>query len=158
PNEYIDFQSLEFAAGLIGVSLLLFLFIISFKKAIDLIGASRWWFLHRWGLRLVILFTLLHVFVMKWAGWVKWFTKGGGVPTAELANPWLPGLGILASLFIAWVTIVRIYESAFLFKTLGLTTKEIAMDPLLKARGRRFFIGSLWVLALLYVVVITRWI
>src|SRR3989338_7793781 len=32
PNEYIDFTSLEFGAGLLGALLLFFLFIISFKK------------------------------------------------------------------------------------------------------------------------------
>lgn len=158
PNEYIDFTSLEFGAGLLGALLLFFLFIISFKKVIELIGASRWWFLQRWGLRLVILFTLIHVYSMKWSGWIKWIKKGGGAPTAELANPWMSGLGILVMLFVTWVVIVRLYESLFVFKNFGLTTKEISMDATLKARGRSFFIGSFWVLVALYFFVITRWI
>lgn len=157
PQVYLTFDSLPFAAGLIGTVLLLFLFIISFKRAIDLIGASRWWFLQRWGLRLVILFTLIHVYAMKWSGWMKWLKFGGGTPTAELANPSLAGLGILVMLFVTWVVIVRLYESIFVFKDFGLVTKEIAMNEQLKARGRRFFISSFWVLLIIYFFVLTRW-
>lgn len=157
PNEYIDFASLKFAAGLLGALLLFFLFIISFKKAIELIGASRWWFLQRWGLRLAIAFTLAHVYALKWNGWVKWLTQGA-VPSKELAAPWLPGASLLAILFITWVVIVRLYESVFLFKNFGLSAREISMDPILKTRGRRFFITSFWVLIALYALVITRWI
>ncbi|MEK9151590.1 MAG: hypothetical protein AAB547_03080 [Patescibacteria group bacterium] len=158
PQSRLDLDSLTFGAGLLGTLLLIFLFIISFKKAVELIGASRWWFLQRWGLRLVILFTLIHVYSMKWAGWMKWLKQGGGTPTAELANPWMAGLGILVMLFVTWVVIVRLYESIFVFKNFGLTTKEISMDATLKAHGRRFFVWSFWVLVILYFFVITRWI
>ncbi|MDP2838227.1 MAG: hypothetical protein Q8O53_03050 [Candidatus Moranbacteria bacterium] len=158
PQSKIDLDSITFGAGLIGIFLLISLFIISFKKAIDIIGASRWWFLQRWGLRLVIALTLIHVYTMKWAGWVKWLTKGGGAPTAELANPWLPGLGIMVTLFFTWVVIVRLYESIFLFRDFGFTTKEISMNEPIKARGRRFFLASFWILIILYVLVATRWI
>ena len=157
PQSKLDLDSITFGAGLVGVLLLIFLFIISFKKAIELIGASRWWFLQRWGLRFVILFTLIHVYSMKWAGWVKWLKQGGGAPTAELANPWMSGLGILVMLFVTWVVIVRLYESLFLFRNCGFATKEICMDGVIKARGRRFFIGSFWVLVALYFFVVTRW-
>jgi len=157
PQAYLTFDSLQFSAGLIGIFLLIFLFIISFKKAIDLIGASRWWFLQRWGLRLVILFTLIHVYSMKWSGWMKWL-KQSGAPTVELANPQMAGLGILVMLFVTWVVIVRLYESIFIFKNFGLATKEISLDMALKAHGRRFFIGSFWFLVVLYAFVITRWI
>jgi hypothetical protein len=156
PNEYIGFASLEFGAGLLGALLLFFLFIISFKKAIELIGASRWWFLQRWGLRLVIAFTLVHVYALKWSGWVKWLTQGI-VPSKELAAPWLPGASLLATIFITWFVIIRLYESLYIFNNFGLATREISMDATLKARGRSFFIGSFWVLAILYFFVVTRW-
>lgn len=156
PQSRFTFENLPFVAGLIGVILLLFLFIISFKKVIEMMDGSRWWFLQRWGLRLVILFTLIHVYMMKWNGWMKWL-KQGGTPTAELANPQMAGLGILVMLFVTWVVIVRLYESIFVFKNFGLSTKEISMDPILKARGRRFFVWSFWLLIVLYFFVITRW-
>jgi len=157
PASKLDFTSLTFAAGLIGAFLLAFLFIISFKKAIDLLGGSRWWFLQRWGLRLVIALTLIHVYVMKWDGWMKWL-KQGGVPTAELAHPLMPGLGMLVTLFLTWVVIVRLYESVFLFKDFGITTKEISIDPILKARGRRFLLSSFSVLVVLYAIVFFRFV
>lgn len=156
PHAKLNFASLEFAAGLAGAFLLLFLVIISFKKAIDFLGGSRWWFLQRWGLRLVILFTLIHVYVMKWNGWVKWW-RDGGVPNAELAHPLIPGLGLLVTMFLTWVVIVRMYESIFLFRDFGLKTKEIALDPILKARGRRFFVVTFWLLLVGYAVVLTHW-
>jgi DMSO/TMAO reductase YedYZ heme-binding membrane subunit len=157
PHSKLDLDSPEFAAGVIGIFLLVFLFIISFKKAVDLLGGNFWWFLQRWGLRLVILLTLIHVYIMKWSGWMKWI-KQGGAPTAELANPWLPGLGILVMLFFTWVVIVRLYESIFIFKNFGLSTKEISMDIALKTHGRRFFVGSFAILIALYVLIITRWV
>lgn len=158
PNTWIDFTALEFGAGLVGAILLGLLFFISFKSAIALLGAARWWFLQRWGLRLVVGLTLAHVYVMKWEGWVRWLTKSSGQATAELANPTLPGLGILVTLFITWVVIVRLYESVFLFRDTGLTTKEISMDPILRARGRKFFLASFSVLVVLYVIVALRWV
>lgn len=157
PNEYIDLASIEFSAGLLGAFFLFFLFIISFKKAIELLGASRWWFLQRWGLRLVIALTLTHLYALKFDGWVRWF-RDSALPSSELSVPWLPGASLLASAFVTWVVIVRLYESLFLFKDFGFTTKEISMDTLLKARGRRFFIGSFSILIVFYGIVFSRFV
>jgi DMSO/TMAO reductase YedYZ heme-binding membrane subunit len=155
----IDFTSLYFGAGLIGLIFLIILFILSFKRIITIIQGGRWWFLQRFGLRLAIGLTLVHVYAMKWEGWVKWFTTPeGGKVTAELANPWLPGLGLLGTMFITWVVIVRSYESIFLFKDFGFSPKEISLDINLRARGRRFFIVSFWILILLYLIVLTRFV
>lgn len=157
PQSRFTFDNLPFVAGLLGVIVLIFLFIISFKKIIDMMDGGRWWFLQRWGLRLVIALTLVHVYVMKWDFWVRWFMQGGR-ETAELARPLMPGLGILVMMFVTWVVIVRLYETIFLYKDLGWKPKEICMDADIKARGRRFFIRSLWVLGVLYVVVLTRFV
>lgn len=158
PEERFSFTSLEWAAGLAGTILLVLLFIISFRKLIELIGPARWWFMQRWGLRLVMLLAVLHVFDMKWAGWVKWFTKSPAGPMAELANPWMPGLGMLVSLFVGWVMLVRLYEMFFLFRSAGFDSKEISTDPVLKLRGRRFFLGSLALLVVAYCIVALRWV
>lgn len=158
PQEWIDFSSWEFGAGLAGALLLVALFVLSWKRVIAKFSGPVWWFLQRWGLRLVIIATLIHVFAMKWSGWIKWIKQGGGKATAELANPWMPGLGILASLFIAWVVIVRLYETIFLFKDFGWKPKEIVMDESLRLRGRRFMQWSLFVLIAAYLFIITRWI
>jgi hypothetical protein len=157
PRSSIPFASIEYGAGLAGVIVVIFLLIITFRKTMDLLGASRWWLLHRFGLRLVILFTVIHLFYMRWSSWVDWVKHGGGKPSAELLHPSLPGATILASLFVAWVVIIRLYETIFLYKDLGLKPKEIAQDANLRLRGRRFFIYSFGVLIACYVFVFTRW-
>lgn len=142
--------------GLLGAILLILLFIASFRRVIDWMGGVPWWFFQRWGLRLVVLFTVLHVGLMKWSGWKKWFLEG--VPkTPELAHPWMTPASILAAIFVAWVVLVRLYETVFLFKDFGLRTKEITMDETLRKRGRQFFLGSFWVMVGLYVIVLTKW-
>ncbi len=158
PQEWFSFTSLEWAAGLVGTMLLLFLFIISFRKMVEFIGPGRWWFMQRWGLRIAMVLAVLHVFDMKWAGWVKWITQSPAAPTAELANPWMPGLGILVSMFVAWVVVIRLYETLFLFKNIGLVSKEISGDPVLRPRGRWFFLASLAALVIAYVYVALRWV
>lgn len=159
PPSWYSFTSLEWAAGLAGTVLLLFLFIISFRSMIARIGPSRWWFLQRWGLRIAMLLAVIHVFDMKWAGWVKWLTKAPSAATAELANPWMPGLGLLVSMFVAWVVLVRLFESAFLFRGLGWTeSREVSNDVVLLRRGRRFIEWSLLLLVAAYCIVAFRWI
>jgi hypothetical protein len=96
---------------------------------------------------------------MKWNGaWVKWVMKGGGPSTPELPNGWLPGLGLLTGMFLTWVVIVRLYETVFIFKDLGLKPKEISRDEKLRRHGRRFVIGSFCVLIAGYVFILTRWV
>ena len=158
PQEKFNFLNIPFDAGMLGSFLLIFLFILSFKSIIARMDGTKWWFLQRWGLRLVIAATVVHVFVMKWNGWVKWITNGPGKGTAELANPCLPGAGILVSLFITWVIIVRLYEMIFLYRDFGFKSKEITSDETLRLRGRRFLVESFWVLVLLWILLLTRFV
>lgn len=157
PQEWLDFGTLGFGAGLVGIGILIALFVLSWKSIIARFSGPTWWFLQRWGLRLVIVATLLHVFVLKWGSWMKWIQQGGGKANDELINPWMPGLGILASLFIAWVVIVRCYETIFLFHDLGWKPKEITLDETLRLRGRRFMQLSFLVLIISYLFIVTRW-
>jgi DMSO/TMAO reductase YedYZ heme-binding membrane subunit len=157
PRSGMDFTGVIYGAGLVASFIIIFLILISFQKAVDLLG-NRWWFLHRWGLRILILFAVIHVYVMKWNGaWVKWVMKGGGPSVPELPNGWLPGLGLLTGMFLTWVVIVRLYETVFIFKDLGLKPKEISRDEKLRRHGRRFLIGSFCVLIAGYIFVFTRW-
>ena len=158
PKFWLDFSSLEFGAGLVGTVLLAFLFFISFKQAIALLGAGHWWLLQRWGLRLAVIATLIHVYVMKWEGWTRWLVQGRGTATTELAHPSLPGLGLLTTLFITWVIIVRLYESIFLFRNAGIGTKEISTDENLKKHGRQFLLLSFWIFAVLSLLILIRFI
>lgn len=156
PQSRFNWENENFVWGVIGVVLLTFLFIISFQKMIGWIGSARWWFLQRWGLRFVIVATVMHVAPMKWSGWAKWFMEGGKV-TPELAHPLMPGAGILVSLFVAWVIVVRLYETLFLFRSPGLATKEIVTDKALVAKGRQFFLVSFWIMVMMHIILLTRW-
>jgi hypothetical protein len=156
PQSYLSFDSLALLSGLVGTYALIFLFLISFKKAILLLGGSRWWFLQRWGLRFVILLTLVHVYGLKWQSWWRWLEQGAS-QTPELANPLLVPASLISGIFIAWVVIVRLYEPLFIFKDIGLAAKATALDEGLKARGRRFFVTSFWIMIVLYLFIFTRW-
>lgn len=158
PQSTIPLTSVTYGMGLAGSLVVIFLFFISFQNAIILLGANRWWFLHRFGLRLVILFALIHFFCIEWSTLVQWLTQSAGKPTAELPYPWMPEPTIFASLFVVWVVIVRLYETVFLFRDWGLKPKEIAANANLRFRGRRFFIYSFGVLVACNVFVLGRWI
>ena len=71
------------------------------------IGRERWWQLQYWGMRITFVLVFLHVFIMKWGGWVKWYKVGGG---KELVHPEWPGAGLLIGWFMAFVVLVRLAE------------------------------------------------
>jgi len=157
PQSEIPLTSVTYGAGLAGSLVVIFLIFISYENAKILLGPSRWWLLHRFGLRLVILFAVIHFFCIEWSTWVQWLTQSAGKPSAELLYPWMPEPTIFAGLFIVWVVIIRLYETIFLYKDLGLKPKEIAPDANLRLRGRRFFIYSFAVLIACNVFVLGRW-
>ena len=157
PQSEIPLTSVTYGAGLAGSLVVIFLIFISYENAKILLGPSRWWLLHRFGLRLVILFAVIHFFCIEWSTWVQWLTQSAGKPSAELLYPWMPEPTIFAGLFIVWVVIIRLYETIFLYKDLGLKPKEIAADTNLRLRGRRFFIYSFAVLIACNVFVLGRW-
>lgn len=145
-------------AGIFGAVILAALITLSLQYLIVKVGGGRWWFLQRWGIRVAVALTLFHIIVMKWDGWERWYALG--LPaTTELQNPWMTPLNLLVTLFLLWVTLLRLYETVFLFKESGWSrTKEIVMDPVIKQRGRQFFLWSLMGLVLLVVAVLLRWI
>ena len=157
PQSEIPLTSVTYGAGLAGSLVVIFLIFISYENAKILLGPSRWWLLHRFGLRLVILFAVIHFFCIEWSTWVQWLTQSAGKPSAELLYPWMPEPTIFAGLFIVWVVIIRLYETIFLYTDLGLKPKEIAPDANLRLRGRRFFIYSFAVLIACNVFVLGRW-
>lgn len=100
--------NIPFIFGLIGILLLSFLFLISNKAARDLLTVKRWWPIQFWGARVAFIATALHVYIMKYPGWVEWYTKGGN---RELKHPEWPGLGLLIGWLILFVLIVRLTEA-----------------------------------------------
>jgi DMSO/TMAO reductase YedYZ heme-binding membrane subunit/predicted heme/steroid binding protein len=103
-GRYLSAINWPFIFGLTGLILLVILFFISNGWMENKIGAKRWWWLQNWSLRLVVILTVLHVFVMKYAGWIRWYAVGG---ESFLAHPELPGGGLLVGWFLVFALLVR---------------------------------------------------
>ena len=93
--------------GLIALALLAILYITSFEKIIKRINKKLWIEIQSWGIRIGTFLVLLHLVILKYAGWLKWL-KEGGAP--ELAQPNFPPASLLGALFIAFVGIIRFGE------------------------------------------------
>lgn len=107
-SEFLKMPNWPFIFGFIAVTILITIFLISNNWAMIIIGRQRWWKLQYWGVRFVFILIFLHVFVMKWGGWVKWYKVGG---SSELIHPEWPGAGLLVGWFMAFVVFVRLAES-----------------------------------------------
>lgn len=93
--------------GFASLIILVFLFFISFEYMEEKLGNSLWWFLQNWGIRIGGVLAFLHVLIMKYPGWVKWFKQGG---SPDLARPFLPPASFLAGWFFGFVICVRLAE------------------------------------------------
>ena len=96
-----------FIFGLTATIILITIFFISNNRAMMVLGREKWWRLQYWGVRLAFAFILLHVFIMKWSGWVKWYQIGG---SKELVHPEWPGAGLLVGWFMVLVVFIRLAE------------------------------------------------
>jgi DMSO/TMAO reductase YedYZ heme-binding membrane subunit len=157
PQSEISFLSLTYSTALAGSLVAVFLIFISFQNAVTLLGANRWWFLHRYGLRVLVLFSVIHFFCIEWNTWTEWLFKSPEKPSAAYPYTWIPEPTVFAGLFTVWVIVVRLYETIFLYKDLGIKPKDIAPNAELKRRGRKFVIYSLAVLIACNIYVIGRW-
>ncbi len=111
---FLETLNWPFIFGITATIILIAIFFISNDRAMAAIGREKWWRFQYWGMRIAFALILLHVFVMKWAGWVKWYKVGGG---KELAHPEWPGAGLLVGWFMFFVVFVRLAE--FLNPKLG---------------------------------------
>jgi DMSO/TMAO reductase YedYZ heme-binding membrane subunit len=154
----VPLTSFTYGTGVIGSLVALFSIFISVQNAVVLLGANRWWFLHRWGLRVLVLFAAVHFACIEWNTWVQWLTQAPEKPSAELVYPWIPEPTVFAGLFTLWVIVIRLYETIFLYKDLGFKPKDIAPDANLRRRGRKFVVYSFVVLIACNAYVIGRWV
>ena len=106
-SDFLGTLNLSFVFGLTAIILLAALFFISTDRAMHALGGNRWWRLQYWGARLVFIFVFLHVFIMKWNGWITWYKVGG---SKDLVRPHWPGAGLLVGWFMVFVIFVRIAE------------------------------------------------
>ncbi|MBI5123586.1 ferric reductase-like transmembrane domain-containing protein [Candidatus Roizmanbacteria bacterium] len=98
---------LTFIFGLISLFILAYLFILSFERIINFLDRKKWWLVQSWGVRIAGILAFLHVFLLKYPGWLKWYTQGG---SPELARPYLPPASIVAFSFALFVVLVRLAE------------------------------------------------
>ena len=96
-----------FVFGLIATAVLIAIFFISNDRAMMALGRENWWRWQYWGVRLAFAFIFLHIFIMKWGGWVKWYQVGG---SKELVHPEWPGAGLLVGWFMVFVVFIRLAE------------------------------------------------
>lgn len=108
-EKYFATFNWPFVFGLVAIVILIMIFAISNNRAMTAMGRARWWRLQYWGVRVVFTLVILHVFLMKWKGWVAWYKVGGG---KELVRPEWPGAGILVAWFMVFVVLIRLAEFA----------------------------------------------
>lgn len=98
---------LTFIFGFISLYIFAYLFILSFEKIINNLDRKKWWLVQNWGVRIAGILAFLHVFLLKYPGWVNWYIKGG---SSELARPYLPPASIISFAFTFFVILVRLSE------------------------------------------------
>lgn len=104
---FLETLNWPFVFGLAATIILIGIFFISNDRAMNAFGREKWWRLQYWGMRITFILVLLHVFIMKWGGWVKWYKVGGG---EELVHPGWPGAGLLVGWFMAFAVLIRLAE------------------------------------------------
>ncbi|MEK7664553.1 MAG: ferric reductase-like transmembrane domain-containing protein [Patescibacteria group bacterium] len=104
---FLETVNWPFIYGLVAAIVFITIFFISNERATAAIGREKWWRLQYLGARFIFVLVFLHVFVMKWDGWMKWYKIGGG---KELVHPEWPGAGLLIGWFMALVVLIRLAE------------------------------------------------
>lgn len=93
-------QPLSAYAGLAGLIIMFILLLLSNVVVERAIGTRAWWKLQYWGARLAFIAVAFHMIVLKYAGWGSWFADRAA----------LPPLALLATVFAAFVLVVRLSE------------------------------------------------
>ena len=107
--DYYLYNLPTFILGLVGLVILGYLFLISFKKIIQKMNPKVWWLHQVWGARIAGGLVFLHLILMKYPGWIRWYQIGG---SDDLVRPYLPPASILAAAFGLFVILARVVEIA----------------------------------------------
>lgn len=97
-----------FIYGFLATAMLVILFSISNLRSMKALGGKMWWFLQSWGVRTIFVLSALHVFVMKWSGWIDWYQ--GDAPSRGATHPDWPSASLLVAWFVAFIVFIRISE------------------------------------------------
>lgn len=108
PFGFYTAQPVSAYAGLVGLVIMFFLFLISSGSVERAIGTRAWWKLQYWGARLAFVASAFHFVVLKYQGMVQWLADRGAGGTQGML--WLPPISLLAAVFTAFVLLVRLSE------------------------------------------------
>lgn len=108
PLSYYLSNPIGFPTGLVALTTLFVLFILSFERFISRMDRTLWWKIQYWGLRITVLLAFLHTITLRYNSWVRWFQSGSG--GVQFARPYLPPAGLLTISFVGMVILVRIIE------------------------------------------------
>lgn len=107
PLSWYQGELIPFLAGSSAVLIWSLLALISDGKHRESLGPSLWVFLQTSGARLAFLFVLVHLVVMKYAGWIRWF-QGLVKANPELAHPEYPPASLFVLAILLCVLFIRI--------------------------------------------------
>ncbi len=100
PFGFYQSQPISAYAGLTGLIIMFILLLLSGAAVERAIGTRVWWKLQYWGARLAFVAVAFHMIILKYAGWGSWFVD----------KPSPPPLALLATVFAAFVLVVRLSE------------------------------------------------
>lgn len=95
--------------GVVALLIWIFLSYISTDKKVRQLGSDRWRKFQSMGGRLAFILIFLHLTVMKYPGWIRWF-NGQLKPSPELANPSYPPASLFVFAFMLLVILSRIWH------------------------------------------------
>lgn len=94
--------------GGIAVAIWLYIATISSNKSIKSLGTNIWRWRQKVGGHVAFIAVYLHLSMMKYQGWLKWFT-GQVKPSPELANPGYPPASTFVFLIMSGVIVYRLF-------------------------------------------------
>jgi hypothetical protein len=99
-------------AGIIALVIWIFLAYLSRDKKVEELGFPLWKKYQSWGARTAFLAVYLHL-LMKYYGWLDWFTLHPIESTPELKNPSYPPSSLLVLVFMTAVIIYKALSLLF---------------------------------------------
>lgn len=97
--EYLTGRAISALFGALALAILIILAAISNRYSVLELGGKKWRNTMRYGGYSAFLFIAVHFFLIKYAGWIKWF---------QTFDPTLPPLSLLTAIFVFGVIFLRI--------------------------------------------------
>lgn len=106
-SRYVGEGEWAFTFALLATVGLIILLCVSNAAVMRRVGTITWWRWQSWGIRVLGLFTALHIFILKLPGWID-FYQGEGI--ARGVHPTWPTGGLIAGWLLVFTLLVRLGE------------------------------------------------